>query len=108
MSENIDIQAVPRNVLPITLVGKKYNIKPPKASFAIRMAKQAKKFDDDPSLMLETLEGWMSRAFSVKKGDYEAVLARLDDPEDELDVPHIAQLMEAVTEKQMGGNPTTS
>lgn len=107
MSENIDIQAVPRNVLPITLVGKKYNIKPPKASFAIRMAKKSKQFDDDPALMMETLEGWMRQAFSVKKSDYDAVLARLEDPDDELDVPHIAKLMEAVTERQMGGNPTT-
>lgn len=107
MSENIEIEAKPREGLPVKLVGQSYTVRPPKASFAIRLAKQAKSLkQDDPDAAMSVLENWLKQAFAAE--DYEAVLARMDDPDDELDIEHIAALMEAVTERQMGGNPTTS
>lgn len=118
---NIEINAKPREGLPITLVGVKYHIKPPKASFAIKLAKQAKAMkQDDPDSAMAVLENWLRQAFTEedfiglvgREADEEAgvteVQGRLNDPDDDLDIEHIAALMEAVTEKQMGGNPTTS
>lgn len=109
MSERIEIDAEPRADIPVNLVGVEYTIRPPKGSTAIAMAKQARqaeKSDDEDSALKswELIEDWVSKAFGKKKAG--EIQKRLDDPDDELDVPHLSQLISKVSE-QMTGNPTT-
>lgn len=99
---DITIDADPVSTVSVKLVGKEYDITPPKAALAMRLAVEAKLYQDDPSKMAEVLEVWMKRAFGEK---VEKVQKRLDDEKDLLDITHIMALMEKVIEKQTG-NPT--
>lgn len=126
----IVIDADPRSYIDVRLVGVDYRVYPPKASFSLEMArnaqdlqrkteraqnkKKAKKGnpatsaaqDVDASSALASvkmLEDWVDQAFGDQA---KAVHDRLADPQDALDLPHIGQLIEAVTEEQTGG-PTT-
>lgn len=99
----INIDAKPVEPIHVNLVGKGYEITPPKAALAMRMATEAKLFADDPSKMIEVLNAWIRRAFGDKA---EKIQRRLDDEDDALDIFHIMELMEAVTEAQTT-DPTT-
>jgi hypothetical protein len=99
----IVISATPRVVIPIALVGKPYSLTPPKATLAIKLAIDAQKAGDDPKAMWDALIEWVDMGFSATERD--AITARLNDPRDELDIPHLNELMEKVLELQTG-NPT--
>lgn len=125
----IVIDADPRSYIDVRLVGVDYRVYPPKASFSLEMARNAQDLqrkaersqskktkkgnpatrtaqDVDTSSALASvkmLEDWVDQAFGDQAKD---VHARLADPKDALDLPHIGQLIEAVTEEQTGG-PTT-
>jgi hypothetical protein len=101
----IVITAEPLDLIPVSLVGVTYQIKPPKSSLALKLAVRAKTAEDDPSLMMEAIDEWVDKAFG--KEEAENVRARLDDEDDVLDFPHIMALMEAVIERTTG-NPTSS
>lgn len=103
MSE-IVVEATPREEIPLTLVGVKYTIVPPKSNFALKMAYQAKTSKDDPTQVVDSLFDWVRKAF---RDQADAVLARLDDDGDDLDIDHLTQLMQKVLERGSGGNPTT-
>lgn len=100
----IEIAASGRKHIAVDLVGKTYQVKPPKSALAMRVAMSAKQADDDPMVMVEGLERWTKAAFGEKTS--EAVWARMDDPDDDLDIPHLMQLMEALMEIT-SGNPTS-
>ena len=100
----INIEAAPQNAIPIKLVGKTYEIVPPKAALAMRLAVESKLYADDPSKMADILDAWIRRAFGERA---EKVQKRLDDPEDLLDNMHVMALMEKVIEFQMDEIPTT-
>lgn len=89
--------------IPVNLVGVDYKIKPPKAALALKLAVQAKTAGDDPTVMVGALFEWVDIAFGTES---KKVRARLDDPEDLLDVVHINALMEAVLEMQTDLPPT--
>lgn len=103
--DEINIQANPVKVLPIKLVGQDYEITPPKAALAMRMAVESKLFEEDPGKMIDVLNAWVSKAFGPKVAA--KVQKRIEDEDDLLDITHIMQLMEKVTEAQLEGDPTT-
>lgn len=100
---DIVIASKPRELIPISLVGVDYQITPPKAALALKMAVQGKTAGDDPSAMIDTLYEWIDLAFGDQA---EKVKTRLESPKDDLDIDHISELMGAVIEK-VSGNPTT-
>lgn len=101
----INITADPREPVPVTLVGMEYSIKPPKAALALKLAVRAKAAENDPGSMMEAVDQWIAIAFG--KVGSKKIQARLESDEDDLDFPHIMQLMEALVE-QTTGNPTSS
>ena len=107
MTKRIEINASDREPITIELVGKEYVIDPPKSTYGIKLARRAKelaagKGDSDG---YDMVEGWVRKAFGPRQG--EAVLERLMDDDDDLDVPHIMKLIEALAEL-VTENPTTS
>lgn len=101
---DITIKADPSKTITIELVDKQYDITPPKAALAMRLAVESKLYQDDPSKMADVLNVWIKKAFGDKA---EKIHKRLDDEDDLLDITHIMTLMEAVIEHQTGGNPTS-
>lgn len=101
----ISIGADARETIDVNLVGVEYKIIPPKSALALKVAEEAKKAGDDPSKALSALELWVAMATNKKTAT--AMMERLQDPEDLLDVQHLSELISAVTE-QVAGNPTSS
>ena len=101
----IRIVADDKLVLPVNLVGIDYRVSPPKAALSMRTAINAKKADEDPEAMMNAILAWIRAAFNKK--DAEAVIKRLDDPKDALDLQHISLLVEKVVEAQTNENPST-
>lgn len=101
----IEITPQKRQGIPVKLIGVEYAARPPKSMVALRLAQQAQKASDDPEASIKALTQWLTMTFGKK--DTAAILQRLEDPDDDLDIPHIAELMEKVTEA-VSGNPTTS
>lgn len=101
----ITIEAEPKAQVQVELVGHTYTVSPPKAALALRIGVTAKQVDNDPSVMYEAILDWLRAA--LNKRDYGRVVSRLDDPEDLLDIDHIALLIEKVSE-HAAGNPTSS
>lgn len=100
----IEISAKPRKGIPVTLVGQDYTVRPPKGALGLRISVAAKKANEDPEIMANTMETFIDTLFGKKDGA--AVRKRLDDPDDDLDYEHIMELTNAVME-QATGNPTT-
>lgn len=97
------INAEPIEAINLTLVGEQYKIKPPKSALAMKFATQAKQAGEDPGKLMEAIGEWVKMAFGK---DASKVMARLDKPEDDLDVQHIMTLMQKIMELQTG-DPTT-
>ena len=95
---DVQIVADKRQSMVIELVGMRYTVKVPKASLALKLAVRAKQADDNPALLAQTIDEWISRAFSSE--DAESVKHRLyEADDDDLDLPHIMKLMEALIER---------
>jgi hypothetical protein len=102
----IEINASPVEKIDVKLVGKAYKVTPPKAAFAMKIAREAREGGSaNAGRVVEVMDEWMERAFG--KAQHTAVQKRLDDPTDDLDLPHIMQLMELLIEEQSDGNPTS-
>lgn len=90
---DITITGKPRKFLNIDLVGVNYDIKVPKAGFAITMAMKARGGDEDSAAStMDDLFEWVRRAFGERG---EEVLARLENDDDDLDIGDITELMQA-------------
>ena len=99
----VDISAAPQTSLLVRLVGVEYTARPPKASLAISLLGDVKSANSDPEKLLDVLSAWLEMTFGTEVKD--EINARLVDPGDRLDIPHVAELMRALTE-QVTGNPT--
>jgi hypothetical protein len=100
----IVIDAEPRDPFPVSLVGQEYLVTPPKSTIALKLAERAKAAGEDPGKVREELDGWVLLAFGKKQAA--KVQARLDDAEDDLDLPHIMTLMQKLAEAATG-DPTS-
>lgn len=104
MSRRIVIDADPREPIPAQLVGREYLVTPPKSTLAMALATRVREAGDDVQKMRDELNAWIAKAFGPRQS--EEVIARLDDADDDLDLPHIYRLMRALTES-VTGDPTT-
>lgn len=100
----IEIKAEPVTPVEVELVGTVYKIQPPKSALALKLAIRAKTAGDDPTLMLETIDEWIDKAFGKSNGT--KIKKRLDDANDALDIKHVMELMERVIEVS-AGDPTS-
>lgn len=98
--------------LKVRLVGVDYEVRPPKMWAAMRTTQKLQGLatggdDMTPEAVgdaVDAMEAWLRGA--VSKADADEIMARLDDPDDQLDLTHIAALIEQVTEASTG-DPTT-
>jgi len=89
--------------ITVNLVGKPYVAHPPKTMLAIKLA-SGMDGSSDPEYILGRLREYLALTFGPKEAG--KIVKRLEDPDDELDVKHIMQLMEAITELSTA-TPTT-
>lgn len=99
----IDIEGG-REPVAVKLVGVEYEATPPKGIVALKFARSAKESSKDPEKLIEALTEWLHMAFSEE--DAEAIEARLYESHDDLDIVHIVQLIQKMTE-MVTGNPTS-
>lgn len=102
-----DIEIVStRKPLAVSLVGVDYSITPPKAALAIEMAKDIKGAKNKkPEEVMDTLYEWLGMVMDEE--GVEAIKKRLRDRNDDLDIPHITELLTQVMER-VTDNPPTS
>lgn len=102
--KRIVIAATPREPISVDLIGTEYLVTPPKTTVAIALAERVQAAGQDIKVVREETDLWVNLAFGAKQG--KKVIARLDDPEDDLDIPHIMDLMQKLAEAGTE-NPTT-
>lgn len=95
-NKRIVIEADPREPFTVSLVGEEYLVTPPKSTIALALAARAKEAGEDGGKVREELDGWVRLAFGKKQAA--KVIDRLDDAEDDLDLPHIMELMQKLAE----------
>lgn len=104
MTDVIEVK-VEKKPFDVILAGIEYKALPPKALVAVAMSKRLKNLKDDPDSIISELTDFFAGVFGPKTA--EAVMARLESPTDDLDLPHVFQLIKLMQEKATG-NPTTS
>lgn len=100
----ITIPGKTRKSIDIELVGTEYAVRPPKASVAVFLSQALKDAGEDAEKLLDGLEKWNLVLFGKEIGP--KVTERLKDPDDDLDIPDVVELISAVMETS-GENPTT-
>ena len=100
----ITIPGKTRKSIDIELVGTAYTVRPPKASVAVFLSQALKDAGEDAEKLLDGLEKWNLVLFGKEIGP--KVTERLKDPDDDLDIPDVVELISAVMEAS-GENPTT-
>jgi len=88
--------------IPVTLGDKVYRGFPPKTAGTFRAVKRIQEASDDPEKMLNEIENWLKSVFTA--ADAKKILARLEDPRDGLDMPHVIELLQKMM--QSTKNPT--
>lgn len=102
-TKRLVIEAQPATTVTVDLVGKEYVIDAPKTTSGLIVAERMQEAKDDPQLLMVELRNWVDATFGEKQGA--KVWARLFDPKDQLDIPHISELIQQLTEA--GTNPIT-
>lgn len=92
----IVINAEERAKQPVSLVGQDYMVRPPKMAVLAVVAKAAAKGTGDAAQMVGHVENLVKLMFG---NDSKKVLARLENPEDDLDYTHIMECAEALIEE---------
>jgi hypothetical protein len=100
---DIVIEAAPVQVFSVDLVGQRYQVRPPKTAVAMKFAQEAQESEDDVVKMATALRRWVRLAFGK---DADNIEARMDDPDDLLDLAHVLELMKALMEA-VTENPTS-
>jgi len=103
-NNRIVIEAEPRKPIPVSLVDVEYLVTQPKSTVAIALAARAKTAGEDPEALRAELDNWIDIAFGKKQAA--KVKARLDDPDDDLDLEHVMSLMSKLAEAATG-DPTS-
>ena len=92
-----------RDAQRVNLVGQIHEFHPVKTWFTMKIAQAAKAAESDPMAMLDALREWLRQGFGDDGAA--AILARLDDPADPLDLGDLMRLMEATL--KVDDNPPT-
>lgn len=100
------ITIAPRTIDQVTidLAGKEYVIPLPKATLGLLMATRMQDAGEDSKKILEELRAWLDAAFGPKQAA--KVWDRLMDPDDDVDVAQMVDLIQKLTEVATP-NPTT-
>jgi hypothetical protein len=91
----ISIQAGAR-LIPVNFVGIDYEAKRPKAIMAIRLGERISNAGEDVEEVIQDLTNFAELVFGEEIG--KEVMARMEDPNDDLDLPHLIQLVTALAE----------
>jgi hypothetical protein len=102
----IDIDAE-EDGIPVRLVGVDYIAHRPKSMLAIRLGEQINQKDvtKDLDALVETMREFVRLMFGSEVAD--GIMARLEDPDDQLDLPHIQRLVNAMVTVVTGRPPTS-
>lgn len=90
-----------RKIITVNLVGTEYKVRVPKAAILLAFAKVAGK--NDPQTIARVFDDFITSLFSRK--DAASVRKRLADNDDDLDIEHLGNLIEAIAE-YTSENPT--
>lgn len=101
---DIKITAKKRGTISVNLVGKEYEAVPPKAIISMKFGQVAQEAGEDANALVEALFEWLELTFDDQA---EQIKERLYSPKDDLDFPHVVELMQKLTEQSVEGNPTT-
>lgn len=101
----LEITATQPESVKVKLVGKFYDVTPPKTSLSLNMVGDSEKLKKEPKRVLATINSWIDSAFSEK--DAKEIRKRLNDGRDLLDIEHISELVKKLIEHK-SENPTTS
>jgi hypothetical protein len=98
MTSFIEVAATPREKITVRLVGHEYVMTMPKGALTLKIAARAREAEEkaDPTVMVALFDDWLDAGFGKKQG--KALRARMDDPDDALDIPHIMELIQKVAE----------
>lgn len=103
--KKLNVSVEPEDTIPVTLVGKDYQVRRPKAWLSMRMALVSRTEEVEADKVMEVLEQWIAAVF---RRNANAVIKRLDDPKDDLDVDHIMALVAALSEQEEEDDRPTS
>lgn len=101
---DININPEPPKPFTVNLLGTEYTVRPIKMSMGLTLAGKFQNASKDGLAAQKAVTDLVKLMFGPT--DAKKVSARLTDPADDLDYPHIVTLMEALVEKTTG-NPTT-
>jgi hypothetical protein len=96
------VSAKPKKPVTAEIVGEVYTVKAPKSSLLLAISRHSSAKDSDANSINRDLETILKLMFGK---EWVKVQERLDDPEDELDIDHIFESIENLTEAATG-NPT--
>lgn len=99
---DLTISIEPPKPITVDFGGKQYKVRPIKSSLGIALA-QRLQGEKDAKKTVEGIYHIIDIIFG--KADSAKVKKRLEDPADDLDFPHVLQLMQALIAKSTG-NPT--
>lgn len=88
----------------VWLEGRAYRALPPKALVGIALAKKMEAAGEDVEKILTELESWLISIFG--KTQAPAIMTRLGDGDDDLDLPDVIELLSKIAEKATGNPPT--
>lgn len=95
----INIDATPAAPIAVKLVGIEYEFHKPKGALALKIAEVAQRAKSSAANvedLMDTLTGWLTAASDKETAD--AIMARMSDSDDLLDIDHVMQLVKALTE----------
>lgn len=104
MTKRISVEAEPREQFTVDLVGKEYLAKAPKSALGVKLGEQIKAANEDPQKMWDIIMDYIKIMFGPKQAT--AIEKRLESATDDLDIPHIMELVKKITEATTG-DPTT-
>lgn len=93
-----------REAIDVNLVGEEYVIHPPKTIVMLEFTNLLQGVENDPSKIMDIVNKYIDASFT--KTDAKAVKKRLQDESDSLDLQHIMNLIEQVTEMSTGNLST--
>ncbi|WKW87066.1 tail assembly chaperone [Microbacterium phage Nicole72] len=100
---DIEDEEVP---IPVRLIGKDYEAHRPKAMLAIRLGERVQNVDlEDTEEAIAAITSFLRLVFDTQTS--EAIMARLEDPDDRLDVHHLLTFVDRMTEAVTGRPPTS-
>jgi hypothetical protein len=100
----IRITATPKKRVPVDLLGVEYMIKPPKTALLLSISSHGAGSDTEPGAVNRDFQTILKLMFT--KEDVVDIQERLNDPDDDLDLDHIFETVEAIAEEAAGGDPT--